>query len=164
MNKWLAVVALVWVLTGCAGTKYKDLDWGEATLSNIQVKETHYQDQGVHHFDVSFDYRIDGFHAVDGLYDCSLYFFTTNGGYKALGTGSHECVIDQAEGSINMRWKGPLDYRFYRIQNFTANIMIPVQYFLAINQKVARKHNQIIGHSDIMKGDVTLDQIKMKSR
>ncbi|WP_105255773.1 hypothetical protein [Pseudoalteromonas sp. T1lg75] len=149
--KKICTLSLALTLAGCASTDYSEFDMSTAALSNIVVKEKAELEQRKHEIQVSFDYVINGFHADENLYHCSVQFLNTDGTSMTSIKGRKlPCRIDASEGNISINWPSPLDKSRNSPKEVLSTIKYPVEYFVAIHQKTGVKTNNIIGKSDVI--------------
>lgn len=148
--KKLGVLGLVIVLTGCASINYSELEWSNATLSNVEIKEVHELKKREHKIHISFNYSIAGFHAEHKLYYCTVQFLNLDGSSQTSFNGREfPCQLEQSKGSISVTWPSPLDKSLKVSKEKFSEIKYPIEYFVAIHQRTGQYDSQIIGKSDL---------------
>jgi hypothetical protein len=155
--KKLSAFAMLIALSGCSATNYADFELSNASISNVEVKETADLSKREHVINITFDYTIDNYNPVTDLYICSVLFVTADG----MSVTSHKrktapCKISNAAGNVTIDWPTPLDKSLKSSSEILSKIKYPIEYFVAIHQKTGSRTNQIIGKSEKMLSGIKL--------
>lgn len=155
--KKLSAFTLLIALSGCSATNYADFELSNASISNVEVKETADLSKREHVINVTFDYAIDNYNPVSDLYICSVLFVTNDG--KSVTSHKRKktpCKISNAAGNVTVNWPTPLDKSLKPSSEILSKIKYPIEYFVAIHQKTGSRTNQIIGKSEKMLSGIKL--------
>jgi hypothetical protein len=156
MKKLVTSIAL-FTLIGCASINYSDLEIGKASISNLEVNETHNLKKGQHKLKLSFDYQISAYSEATDLYNCSVQFLALDGTTMSISTGKKSpCQLNKAEGEMSITLPTILDKTFFASQEQLTKIKYPMEYFVAIHQRTGKNTSQIIGKTAIQISDVKI--------
>ncbi|MFC3030945.1 hypothetical protein ACFOEE_00170 [Pseudoalteromonas fenneropenaei] len=146
--KRISLFMSVVVLAGCKTTDYASFAQSNALLNNVVVNEEHNAKYKKHVLDVAFDYQIEGFHADQNLYHCTVQFANIDGTTTTSYPGKIiPCKLEQAAGHVAISWPMPLDKQVRIPQTNFTNLKYPIEYMVVIHQRTGAKSSRIIGQS-----------------
>ena len=132
--KMLALMLTI-LLVGCSTIDYSGTILSKATINNIVVDER--TDDSL---TVSFNYQIENYQQLDGLYYCKIHFFSESGKVVTLRsiTNKYTCQITRDMGTNKVTSKIPQKFGDF-IPEY------PLKIVLAVHQKIGNKKSKIIG-------------------
>ena len=148
MKKILPAFLLL-LLASCSTVNYEQLKLSNAIITDVNVANTSSEQ-----VDLVFNYNIDDFNNVKGVYACSINFVGSaiDSWLSIRHLGGMKCNISEKSGTIHFVSRTPLD-KSGQFRNSTAqqHFKIPLQYFVAMTQKTGsgRGNKKIIAKSNI---------------
>lgn len=141
-------MAVIVLLAGCATTDYSDVANSEAVISNLEVSELGKPGTYKHQLDVRFDYSIEDYKDIAGLYTCNVLFsISEDRMISKMGDGS-TCRIDSERGSISVKWETPFSTSAGYSTDERRQMSLPLEYHVTIHQKKQRNTSIVIGMSE----------------
>jgi len=147
MKKTLGLV-IVAFLTGCTSQNYSDVSDSQAVINNLKVSEVGLPRTDKHQLDVTFNYSIEDYKALPGLYTCSVLFATGKGEWVTQTKENTPCQIDSKNGSVSMKWTTPLSTSADYSDEVLKKMQLPLKYQVAIHQKKTKSRDTVIGMSE----------------
>lgn len=144
----IAIVASVFLL-GCSTIDYNKYSKSNASVENLIVEVSGTPYTGKHQITAKFDYHINHFHDLSGLYFCDIFLKEKKSQriimvYKK----SHTCSINSASGTISLKRDTPLSTTGRYKKEHLNNMVLPLKFHVVIRQKTADKRSSIIGKSE----------------
>ncbi len=134
-------------VSGCQTLNY-DAAKGKLVLTNLEIAEAFDSTSKRHEVIVSFDYAFTANFTQPSVYFCTVQFLGKQAGrsYSGMGRGPAPCQFTEDKGSVSFRWATPLDGD-NRDRRIIEDLLLPVQYFVAVHQKVGKNQSNIIAYS-----------------
>lgn len=149
MKKLLGIVFIV-LLAGCTSGNYSEIDNSQAVIKNLKVEELGVAGSDKHQLDVKFDYSINDYHDISGLYTCSVLFASSQNKLTSKIKNRTPCKIDANNGAISFRWDTPLSTNAGYSSEEIGKLIMPIKYHVAIHQNKTSNTNVIIGMSEAL--------------
>ncbi|MDX1539102.1 hypothetical protein [Arsukibacterium sp.] len=147
MKKVLGIVSFA-LLAGCASTNYSEINDSQAVISNLTVSEQGKAGTDKHQLDVKFDYSIQDYKDISGLYTCSVLFASSEGTLITTTKEKAPCKIDSESGSVAIKWDTPFSTSARYSPAELNTMQVPLKYLVAIHQNKTSNTNVIIGMSE----------------
>jgi len=147
MRKVMGMAVIVF-LAGCASTDYSDISDSEAVISNLEVTEVGKPGTYKHQLDVRFDYSIENYKELPGLYTCNVMFSMSE---ERLITKVNErapCKIDSESGSVSIKRETPFSTSAGYSSEERRQMSLPLEYHVTIHQKKKKNRSIVIGMSE----------------
>lgn len=147
MKNALGMAAIV-LMAGCASTNYSDINDSQAVISSLIVSELGKAGTDKHQLDVKFDYSINDYKDISGLYTCSVLFASSEDALITTMKEKAPCKIDSENGSVALKWDTPLSTSARYSKADLNKMQLPLRYHIAIHQQKTKNTNVIIGISE----------------
>ena len=141
------ILAIVF-LAGCASTDYSDIANSQAVISNLEVAEVGKAGTYKHQLDIRFDYSIEDYKELPGLYICNVMFSMSEDRLITKANERAQCKIDSESGSVSIKRATPLSSSAGYSTEERRQMALPLEYHVTIHQMKARGASVIIGESE----------------
>lgn len=141
-------IAAIAFLAGCASTDYSGVENSQAVISNLEVSELGKAGTYKHQLDVRFDYSIEDYKEIAGLYSCKVLFSISEDRMISKTNEGSTCRIDSERGSVAVKWETPFSTSAGYSTEERRQMTLPLEYHVTIHQKKQRNTSIVIGMSE----------------
>lgn len=141
-------IAAIAFLAGCASTDYSGVENSQAVISNLEVSELGKAGTYKHQLDVRFDYSIEDYKEIAGLYSCKVLFSISEDRMISKINEGSTCRIDSERGSVSVKWETPFSTSAGYSAEERRQMTLPLEYHVTIHQKKQRNTSIVIGMSE----------------
>ena len=141
-------ISAIVFLAGCASTDYSDIANSQAVISNVEVSEVGKAGTYKHQLDVRFDYSIEDYKELPGLYICNVMFSMSEDRLITKANERAPCKIDSESGSVSIKRETPLSASAGYSTDERRQMTLPLEYHVTIHQQKKRNTSIVIGMSE----------------